>query len=442
MNRLLFFLVLLAAACVQLVHAQSIGVVDEVNRFVQTEAGGPFDPQSRSVFEYDGQYVIQSTDEDWTGEAWLADSRTTYTGDRFNLETGTFEWNELSSAWEPVDQTTYEWFFDLFTGQKTAPASETYATWNGSAFVNESRTMYVYDQDAVITSEQTDTWDGSTWVPAERDLYTEENGSVVITTQAFDGTEWNNTERVTWPFATRAEFQELAYELAEASVHHGGLLLILASLPATSTDYWLGTEWMPSSRQVAEYDSFTGLRLTLTEEMFDGQGWTPVGRMSFGYNDDGQITDLAYELADESGGWATFQSDQYTWNENDDLASISSELFAGTEIALSFRTDLTWRYFSVDTEPDAQPISHELLTAWPNPFNPSAQIGYRVATSGDVTVAVYDQLGRHIATLHDGFQSAGEHQVTFRADHLPSGNYIARMTTPAGQTTRMLTLLK
>lgn len=442
MNRFFFFLALLAAAFVQHVHAQSVGVVDDVNYYAQSQPGGAFELQSRSLFEYNGQYVAQSTDEVWTGQSWVAESRTTYSGDRFNMETGNSVWNELSASWEPVDRTTYDWYFELFTGEKMAPASETYATWDGNSFVNESRTVYTYDNNAVIEMEQTEAWDGSAWIPTERELYTEENSQVVVTNQEFDGANWYSTERVTWPFATRAEFQELAFELAQASVHYDGLLLILAALPTTTTDYWNGVEWMPASRGNATYDLFTGKRLRLTEETYDGLAWTAVSRLSLAYNESGQMTNLTYELADGPESWSAWQSDTYTWNDKNDLTSISSEIFPGTEFAIVTRTDLTWRYFSVDTEPNAQPVSHELLSAWPNPFNPSAQIGYRVATSGDVTVAVYDQLGRHIATLHDGFQAAGEHQVTFRADHLPSGNYIARMTTPAGQTTRMLTLLK
>lgn len=442
MNRIIFFLALMAAACVQLVHAQSVGVVDDVNYYAQSEPGGAFELQSRSVFEYNGQYAIHSTDEEWNGQSWIRASRTTYTGDRFNLETGTFQWNELSSTWDPVDQTSYNWFFDLMTGEKTALQSETYAAWDGTSFVPDSRTVYTYDANAVIESEQTDYWDGSSWMPGERELYTEENGKVMVTSQLLDGTAWTNTERVTWPFATRADFQELAFELAQASIHYDGLLLILASLPATSTDFWLGTEWMPLSRGVELFDLFTGLRTSLSEEEFDGQEWTAASRLTFGYDQDRRMTEMAIQFVDEMGGWVTFQSDTYTWNEKNDLASISSELFSGTEFAVSSRTDLTWRYFSVDTEPEAKPLTHELLSAWPNPFNPTAQIGYRMATAGKVTVAVYDQLGRHVTTLYDGFQSAGEHHVTFRADNLPSGTYVARMTTPAGQTTKFLTLLK
>ncbi|MEQ9103515.1 MAG: T9SS type A sorting domain-containing protein [Rhodothermales bacterium] len=442
MNRILFFLALLAAAFVQHVHAQAVGVVDDVTYFAQSEPGGSLELQSRSVFEYNGPYVTQSTDEVWTGQSWAPESRTTYSGNLFNMETGSSVWNAVSASWEPVDQTTIEWFFDLFTGEIMAPASEVYAIWDGTAFVNDTRTVYTYDDNAVIEVEQTDTWNGGAWIPTERELYTEENGQVMVTTQEYDGAAWTNTARVTWPFATRAEFQELALELAQSSVHYDGILLILASLPVTTTDYWTGSDWMPAERGNALYDLFTGRRLSVTQEMFDGQTWTAVSRLSFAYNESGQMTNLTFELADGPESWSAWQSDSYTWNDKNDLASISSEIFPGTEFAILTRTDLTWRYFSVDTEPDPQPVSHELLSTWPNPFNPSAQIGYRVATSGDVTVAVYDQLGRHIATLHDGFQSAGEHQVTFRADHLPSGNYVVRMTTPVGQSTRMMTLLK
>lgn len=60
---------------------------------------------------------------------------------------------------------------------------------------------------------------------------------------------------------------------------------------------------------------------------------------------------------------------------------------------------------------------------YPNPFNPSTVISYSIPNSGDVSLNVYDILGREIQTLVSEFQNAGTYFVNFDASKLSSGIY-------------------
>ncbi len=73
------------------------------------------------------------------------------------------------------------------------------------------------------------------------------------------------------------------------------------------------------------------------------------------------------------------------------------------------------------------PKKFALLQNYPNPFNPSTTLVYDVPYSSRVTIDVYDVLGRKIATLVDGMQSAGEYRVTFNGSRFASGVYFYRM---------------
>lgn len=89
------------------------------------------------------------------------------------------------------------------------------------------------------------------------------------------------------------------------------------------------------------------------------------------------------------------------------------------------------------------PNNFELLQNYPNPFNPSTKIGYALKATGKVSVRVYDVLGREVARLVDGVQSAGQHSVTFDANNLPSGAYIYSLTTSDGvKITKKMLMIK
>jgi hypothetical protein len=64
-------------------------------------------------------------------------------------------------------------------------------------------------------------------------------------------------------------------------------------------------------------------------------------------------------------------------------------------------------------ENNSAPDQFELFQNYPNPFNPSTVIGYQLPVSGDVTLKIYDLLGREVATLVDEYKQAGSYEVTW-----------------------------
>ncbi|MDE3057049.1 MAG: T9SS type A sorting domain-containing protein [Bacteroidota bacterium] len=72
--------------------------------------------------------------------------------------------------------------------------------------------------------------------------------------------------------------------------------------------------------------------------------------------------------------------------------------------------------------------SFRLNQNYPNPFNPTTVISYQLSAVGNVTLKVYDILGREITTLVNTREAAGMHSVTFDAAKLSTGVYIYRLT--------------
>jgi len=86
---------------------------------------------------------------------------------------------------------------------------------------------------------------------------------------------------------------------------------------------------------------------------------------------------------------------------------------------------------SVEIDPFAIPTEYLLHQNHPNPFNPSTVISFSLPKAGEVQVIVYDQLGREVSTLFNGFKNAGNHNIVWNtADHsskLSSGIYIVQL---------------
>ena len=94
-----------------------------------------------------------------------------------------------------------------------------------------------------------------------------------------------------------------------------------------------------------------------------------------------------------------------------------------------------------DKEPEV-PIRFGLSQNFPNPFNASTIIQYSIPTASNVTIEIYDILGRKVETLVQGEQPAGYHQVRWDANDHSSGMYFYRIQAGEYTKTRKMVLLK
>lgn len=79
------------------------------------------------------------------------------------------------------------------------------------------------------------------------------------------------------------------------------------------------------------------------------------------------------------------------------------------------------------------PDSPLLVNAYPNPFNPTVTITVENRFAGNLSVIVYDLLGRRVATLTSGYYPAGKHRLVWNAAdeqlrNVATGEYLVRIT--------------
>ncbi|MCB0728256.1 MAG: T9SS type A sorting domain-containing protein [Ignavibacteriae bacterium] len=73
------------------------------------------------------------------------------------------------------------------------------------------------------------------------------------------------------------------------------------------------------------------------------------------------------------------------------------------------------------------PNQFELVQNYPNPFNPTTKIDYSIPYDGNVSLTVYDAMGKEVTRLVNASQPAGYYSINFNASDFASGIYYYRI---------------
>jgi endoglucanase len=106
------------------------------------------------------------------------------------------------------------------------------------------------------------------------------------------------------------------------------------------------------------------------------------------------------------------------------------------------RMEFTLIAAGVSPEGSRLPKKFLLDQNYPNPFNPVTTIRFGVPHRSDVTLAMYDVLGKQVSRLVSGEVEAGYHDVQFDGSRLASGVYYYRLMAGDYVETKSLLLLR
>ncbi|WP_337866977.1 T9SS type A sorting domain-containing protein [Ignavibacterium sp.] len=137
-----------------------------------------------------------------------------------------------------------------------------------------------------------------------------------------------------------------------------------------------------------------------------------------------------------NGNGTTSESNSYSFI--DDNLSIGKYAYRLKQIDL----DGSFTYSNEIDVDLGLPLSFSLNQNYPNPFNPSTSIKYQVSSISNVSLKVYDVLGKEVVTLVNQIQPAGNYEVSFNASSLTSGIYFYKLQAASFSQTKKMLLLK
>jgi len=86
--------------------------------------------------------------------------------------------------------------------------------------------------------------------------------------------------------------------------------------------------------------------------------------------------------------------------------------------------------------------SNLLYQNFPNPFNPNTEIKFQIDNDTDLSLRVFDILGKQIITLVNGYFKKGVYNISFNSMQLSSGIYFYSLVTKSSSAIKKMTILK
>ncbi|MEP7146396.1 MAG: T9SS type A sorting domain-containing protein, partial [bacterium] len=148
-----------------------------------------------------------------------------------------------------------------------------------------------------------------------------------------------------------------------------------------------------------------------------------------------------------NGDWSMISFIKGHGNSNtpNDYSFTDTRLITGKYNYRLKQIDLNgnFKYFYLGNEVNiGVPQKFELSQNYPNPFNPKTIINYDLPIGNFVSLKIFDDQGKEVATLVNGNQNAGNYKVEFNGENFSSGIYYYKLETENLSEVRKMILLK
>jgi len=183
----------------------------------------------------------------------------------------------------------------------------------------------------------------------------------------------------------------------------------LSSFTSTVTNQDVTLNWSTASE-------LNNSGFDIERSTVEGQ-WSKVGNVQ-GNGTTNEVKSYQFTDRNLSSGNYSYRLKQIDFNGNFEYFNLSNEIIVGI------------------------PDQFSLSQNYPNPFNPTTKIDFQLPIEGNVKLAVYDNSGKLISEIVNGFRTAGYHTVNFDAVNLSSGVYFYKLESGDFSKVMKMTVLK
>ncbi|MBX7043391.1 MAG: Ig-like domain-containing protein [Ignavibacteria bacterium] len=183
-----------------------------------------------------------------------------------------------------------------------------------------------------------------------------------------------------------------------------------------------------SARAVKQWESALPVELSSFTSVVSGRDAILNWSTSEEINNSG----FDIERSSVAGEWAKvgFVAGNGTTNEAKNYSFTDRGLASGSYSYRLKQIDFNgnYTYYNLSSEVViGLPEKFDLAQNYPNPFNPSTKIGFALPLDGNVVLSVFDNSGRLVSKISEGFRTAGYYTMDFNASNLSSGVYFYKL---------------
>ena len=396
-------------------------LLETLKREIWNESLSSWTNDSLYNYSYNNKNLIDtSISHKWSnGNVWGNEMKLTYsyyTNDRLSFSN---EW-----YWEGYWREYYRYYYDYYGNGNIYHINEYTST--GTEWLYVAMYTYSYNTNSdttMIVLRVLDLWHGW-WIYAWKDEFNYDSTNVLIKKTHFDHfylPDW------------LPEINDLFFYDNNGNRNEN------------IKQVWNNTDsaWVNDHRYLFEYDPNNILISTLYQDwQTDSSNWKNVWRETYTYTPQNKLVMMFKETWTPETGWQNYVLRTYYYDVNDNWTEKLTQLWDGSDWKNYYRHLATWLEPVSVKEEKIKLNSYYLYNNFPNPFNPTTKIKFKISNYDFVSLKVYDVLGNEISTLVNEDRPAGGYEIEFSGKDLPSGIYFYTLRAGNFLDTKKMILLK
>ncbi|HDR04337.1 MAG TPA: T9SS type A sorting domain-containing protein [Candidatus Marinimicrobia bacterium] len=360
--------------------------------------------------------LTESIHQLWDDSLWTNNQRELYTYDNAQNLTEYLEQIWIDSVWKNL----YQSLLEYTVLSKTVTEKD----WVEESWENSARLFIEYDTHGRELTYQLEIWDFDTedWVYyfKNENSYDRWGNQIELIYSKWDGSEWQYSDKTSWTWSP-------LYSWLQCLVFSNGDIEteLFFGMHASASDAYddILDQYAPPAPPAGEPDArFSILGEDYIRDVRSRSATSPViWEISFDGNEETGLTFTWDNTAFPENGAFTLQKPDGT------VILDMKESGSYTHSAGESKTlQIVYTFEPVSTVENVA-ARFRLFPNYPNPFNPQTTISWELPEAGPVQLTIYNISGQKIATLFNGTQEAGIHQVTFSANNLSAGVYFYQL---------------